>query len=112
MLALSPAAGTPAASPQTQISILGTRPALIRGVEARGDTTGAHPGRLRAYSGNRGASFVPAAPFAAGERVHVTLRLRGRAPRRWSFTVARPGVTPPILRLTSQQPDKLQPFVS
>jgi hypothetical protein len=112
MLALSPAAGTPDASPQTQISILGTRPALIRGVEARGDTTGAHPGRLRAYSGNRGASFVPAAPFAAGERVHVTLRLRGRAPRRWSFTVARPGVTPPILRLTSQQPDKLQHFVS
>jgi len=112
MLALSPAAGTPDASPQTQISILGTRPALIRGVDARGDKTGAHPGRLRAYSANRGASFVPATPFAAGERVHVTLRLRGRAPRRWSFTVARPGVTPPILRLTSQQPDKLQRFVS
>jgi hypothetical protein len=112
MLALSPAPGTPDASPQTQISILGTRPALIRGVDARGSVTGAHAGRLRAYSGARGASFVPAQPFAAGERVRVTLRLRGSKLRRWFFTVARPGVTPPILTLTSQQPDKLQHFVS
>jgi len=112
MLALSPAAGTPDASPQTQISVLGTRPALIRGVDARGSVSGAHTGRLRAYSDSRGASFLPSQPFAAGERVRVTLRLRGAKPRRWSFTVARAGVTPPILRLTSQQPDKLQHFVS
>jgi hypothetical protein len=112
MLALSPAPGTPDASPQTQISILGTRPALIRGVDARGSITGAHAGRLRDYSGARGASFVAAQPFAAGERVRVTLRLRGAKPRRWSFTVARAGVTPPVLTLKSQQPDKLQHFVS
>jgi hypothetical protein len=84
MLALSPAPGTPDASPQTQISVLGTRPALIRGVDARGLVSGSHRGRLRAYSAARGASFLPARPFAAGERVRVTLRLRGAEPRRWS----------------------------
>ena len=112
MLALSPAPGTPDASPQTQISILGTRPALIRGVDARGDASGEHAGRLRAYSGDRGASFLPDAPFAAGERVHVTLRLRGRSPRSWTFTVATAGRVPPILTIRATQPDKLQHFVS
>ena len=104
MLAISPAPGTPDASPQTQISVLGTRPAIIRKVEVRGAQSGVHAGRLRAYSGARGASFVPARPFAEGERVSVTLRVRGHTPRRWSFTIARAGRTPPILNITSTQP--------
>ncbi|HET8537437.1 MAG TPA: arylsulfotransferase family protein [Solirubrobacteraceae bacterium] len=112
VLALSPAPGTPDASPQTQISVLGTKPALVRGVDVRAARTGAHAGRLRAYSGKRGVSFLPAQPFAEGEKVDVTLRLAHHRARRWSFTVATAGRTPPILNITTTQPDKLQSFVS
>jgi hypothetical protein len=112
VLAISPAPGTPDASPQTQISILGTRPALIRKVDVRAQLSGTHAGRLRAYSGARGASFVPAEPFTEGERVHVTLQLRGRKLRRWSFDVARLAATPPILNITTTQPDKLEHFAT
>ena len=111
-LALSPAAGTPDASPQSQISVLGIAPGRIRSVTVTGASSGAHAGALRHYSGNRGASFVPAQPFQEGERVRVTLRLRGSAPVRWTFVVARPGKAPPILTITAQQPDKLEHFVS
>jgi hypothetical protein len=112
VLAISPAPGTPDASPQTQISILGTRPALIRKVDVRAQLSGPHPGRLRAYSGARGASFVPAEPFTEGERVRVTLQLRGRKPRRWSFDIARTAPAPPILNITTTQPGKLEQFAT
>jgi hypothetical protein len=112
VLALSPAPGTPDASPQTQISVLGTRPAIIRKVTVRGAVTGAHPGRLRAYSNDRGVSFVPAQPFAEGEAVTVTLRMSRHRLRRWSFDVARVGRTPPILNIPTRQPDKLEHFVT
>lgn len=111
-LAVSPAPGTPDASPMTQISIVGVTPAAIRDVTASAAASGSHAGRLRPYSGGRGASFVPAEPFQEGERVTVALRLRGRPPRRWSFTVANNGKTPPILTITSRQPDKLEHFVT
>jgi hypothetical protein len=112
VLALSPAPGTPDASPQTQISVLGTRPAIIRKVDVRGALSGVHSGRLRAYSGARGASFVPAQPFAEGEEVTATLTLSRHRVRRWSFAIARAGRTPPILNITSTQPDKLEHFVT
>jgi Arylsulfotransferase (ASST) len=111
-LAISPAPGTPDASPQTQISILGVRPALIGSVRATGATSGAHAGRLRAYSGARGASFVPLKPFVQGERVAVVVRIRGRAASRVSFTVAHLGAVQPFLNLPNRQPAKLQQFVS
>jgi hypothetical protein len=111
-LALSPAPGTPDASARTQISVLGTAPANIRGVTVSGAASGAHPGRLEHYSGNRGASFVPDKPFEDGERVSVTLRLRARKPVRWMFTVAHPGSAPPILNIKTTQPDKLEHFVT
>src|SRR5690349_7419561 len=111
-LAISPAAGTPDASPQTQISILGVAPRSIRSVSATGSTTGPHHGRLRAYRGPRGASFVPAQPFAQGERVSAVVRIKGRAPARFSFTIARFGPTQPVLNLPVRQPGKLQQFVS
>ncbi len=95
-LALSPAPGTPDASPKTQISVLTTRSKIVS-VTVVGARSGAHAGGLRPYSDGRGASFVPREAFAEGERVDVTLRLRGRTARRWSFTVARPGTTPPVL---------------
>jgi hypothetical protein len=110
---LSPLPGTPDANPKTQISVLGVAPATIASVRAAGARTGVHAGRLRAYSRGRGASFLPRAPFAAGERVAVRVRVKGRATAlRTSFTVARLGAIPPVLNLPATQPDKLQHFLT
>jgi hypothetical protein len=40
-------------------------------ITVTGSVSGAHPGRLLAYSQGDGASFVPAHPFVEGERVVV-----------------------------------------
>jgi hypothetical protein len=109
---VSPAAGTPDASPQTQISILGVPPDRIRSIQVRDSASGLVVGAVHAYSGRRGASYVLRQPLKGGERVDVTLRLAGRAPLRWSFTVARLAPTPPILNIPKLQPAKLQHFVS
>ncbi len=111
-LTISPYPGTPDASPQTQISVLGAAPDQIKSVTANGLSSGAHTGTLRAYSGNRGASFLPAKPFTRGERVAVVVRIAGRKPIRFSFTVARLAPTPPILNDPKTQPDKLDHFFS
>ncbi len=111
-LAISPAAGTPDASPATQISVLGVRPALIDSVTARGSKSGAHRGRLRSYSAGRGASFVPATPFTQGEHVAVAVRIRGRKPIRFAFTIARLAPAQPVLNITTRQPSKLRQFVT
>jgi hypothetical protein len=111
-VAISPAPGTLDASPQTQISILGVPPRSIRSVSVTGSTSGAHQGRLRAYSRRRGASFVPAQPFVQGERVSAVVKIKGRAASRFSFTIARLGATQPVLNLPIRQPGKLQQFVS
>jgi hypothetical protein len=111
-LAISPAPGTPDASPGTQISVLGVRPGRIRSVSATGSSSGAHAGRLRAYSRGRGASFVPRAPFTQGERVTVVVRVRGLRSIRFTFTVARLAPAQPVLNITTRQPSKLQQFVS
>src|SRR3954447_19954612 len=68
-VAISPAPGTPDASPQTQISLLGLRRARIRGVTVRGARSGRHAGRLRGYRGVSGASFLLHRPLAQGEHV-------------------------------------------
>jgi Arylsulfotransferase (ASST) len=109
---ISPAPGTPDASPETQISILGVKPHRIRSVRAIGIVTGAHPGTMRRYWDARGASFVPREPFAEGERVRLVVRLRNLRPVQRSFTIAHLGPIQPPLKLTKQQPDKLQHFVS
>jgi hypothetical protein len=112
-VAVSPLPGTPDANPRTQISMLGVAPSKIVAVRVAGARTGVHAGRLRAYSRGRGASFLPRAPFAAGERVAVRVRIKGRAKAiRTSFTVARLGVIPPVLDLPATQPDKLQHFAT
>ena len=111
-LTISPAPGTPDASPQTQISLLNVAPHRIESVQATGTESGVHPGSLRDYSGARGASFVPALPFAQGEQVAVVVRLRGRAPVRFSFTVAHLGPIQPPLNLPQQQPAKLNHYSS
>jgi hypothetical protein len=111
-LTISPAPNTPDASPQTQISVLGVPRRSIRGVEVTGASSGVHTGRLLAYSGHRGASFVLDQPLAQGESVSAVVRVRGRKPVRFGFTVATLGKTQGPLNLTSTQPDKLDHFVT
>jgi hypothetical protein len=111
-LAISPQPGTLDASPQTQISILGVAPKLIESVAVTGSTSGKHVGHLRAYSGDRGASFVPSTPFSDSEQVSVVIRIRGLAAKHFSFTIEHPGATLPFLSIDKSQPSKLQKFVS
>ena len=68
--------------------------AARRDVTVAGSRSGAHAGRLLAYSQGDGASFVPARPFAAGELVTRPRACCAKAasaiPFAWSFTVAVP----------------------
>ncbi len=91
-LTISPLAGTPDASPATQISFLGVPARQIGSVSVVGSSSGRHPGRLAAYVSAAGASFLPAHPFAQGERVTASAVIGSRGhPRRVSttFTIAR-----------------------
>jgi hypothetical protein len=109
---VSPAPNTPDASPDTQISILSPSPSRIRSVRVDGSITGVHTGRIRRYTGNRGASFVLQHPLAQGERVAVSIHIAGRKPIAFSFTVARLAASPPVLDIPVIQPAKLDDFVS
>jgi hypothetical protein len=68
---VSPEPESVTANPDTQISFLGASVANIREVSVVGSKSGDHAGSLHAYSQGDGASFVPAKPFQAGERVVV-----------------------------------------
>lgn len=109
---VSPMPGTPDASPQTQISVLGVPRAQISSIRVTGSSSGLVRGAFHAYSGRRGASFVLSRPLTQGEQVRVVLGIRRELTRRWAFTVAQPTPTPPTLNLPIQQSDKLQHFVS
>ena len=61
-----------AASPTTQISFRGARPAALTGIEVEGKRSGKHEGELKAHSDGWGASFLPDEPFKQGEKVRVT----------------------------------------
>jgi Arylsulfotransferase (ASST) len=83
---VSPLPGIHDASPRSQLSFLGVPAGALSGVSAVGSRTGAHAGRMLAYSEGDGASFVPARPFAEGERVSVHARVRiGGATRTLSY---------------------------
>ena len=71
VVTVSPLAGSRDASPKTQISFLGVPMSELKHVTVLGSYSGAHAGRLRAYSQGDGASFLPAKPFLEGERVTV-----------------------------------------
>ncbi len=89
---VSPLPGTPDASPSTQISFLGGPGTQISDVRVVGSRSGAHSGRLEAYSTGTGESFLPAKPFVSGERVtvHATAGAGGSGqPLSTTFTVAR-----------------------
>jgi len=109
---ISPQAGTPDASPTTQISILGVAPTQIRSVRVSGTASGSHAGGLHRYSANRGASFVLTQPLTPGERVSARVRLAGRPTIAFAFTVARLANVPPVINLPARQPAKLDHFVS
>jgi Arylsulfotransferase (ASST) len=90
---LSPLPGTLTAMPGTQISFLGAPADELRGISVVGSSTGRHAGRLESYESAAGASFVPSAPFAPGEKVTVDATLktsRGAHALSSSFTVAQP----------------------
>jgi hypothetical protein len=74
-VAVSPMPGTPDASPDTQISFLGSRGTKVLAVRAVGSRSGAHAGVLRAYSTGTGESFLPTHPFVPGEHVTVTAQV-------------------------------------
>ena len=81
------------ASPRTQIAIRGVARGELAGVEVAGSTSGSHDGKLRADSDDRGASFLPAKPFADGER--VTVRANGAIVARFSVTAPVAATLPP-----------------
>ena len=88
---VSPMPGAADASPLTQISFLGVPLGALSAVSVVGSQTGAHPGKLEAYSQGDGGSFLPRTPFRAGELVTVSaqLTLAGAAqPLQFHFTVA------------------------
>jgi hypothetical protein len=68
-VALSPLNGTPDASPESQISFLGVPATEISRIAVVGSRSGGHSGKLESYASAPGASFLPARPFAQGERV-------------------------------------------
>jgi Arylsulfotransferase (ASST) len=88
---VSPEPDSRDASVSTQISMLGPSASQLTDVTVSGSLSGAHAGRLRAYSQGDGASFVPSKRFTQGEKVSVHAQLRDGAkttPFAWSFTAA------------------------
>ena len=75
-VSVSPLPGSRAASPRTQISLLGAPLTAFSKITVNGSQTGSHPGRLRGYSQGDGASFLPSKPFREGETVTVRGRLK------------------------------------
>ncbi|HLH13154.1 MAG TPA: arylsulfotransferase family protein [Solirubrobacteraceae bacterium] len=131
---VSPEPQSTTANPDTQISFLGASAADVRDVSVVGARSGRHGGSLRAYSQGDGASFVPAEPFDAGERVavravigagasarHVAYGFRvdtpyptggvkefpnpAAAPSDYQTFVTLPGVEAPILHVSTRDRD-------
>jgi hypothetical protein len=88
---VNPLPGSLDAPNTTQISFLGAPPHSLAGVTVTGSASGAHKGRLAAYSQGDGASFLPARAFRPGENVVVRggVKLGARkVPFAFEFTVA------------------------
>jgi len=119
-LAVSPLPGSYAASPATQISLLGVPTGDLHDITVKGSETGSHAGRLRAYSQGDGGSFVLARPLDPGETVTVRGRLEagsGTEPFVFSFVVAHEdvslaGAAAASTSATPRDPDEWQHFHS
>lgn len=86
-VAVSPAPGSVSANPHTQISFLGSKD--VGQVAVVGQRSGEHRGRVVSFSQADGASFLPDAPFAPGERVTVRAVV-GAKPVSFGFRVDHP----------------------
>lgn len=109
---LSPLPGTPDASPDTQISILGTPPSNIVSVAVTGTLSGAHEGHLAPYDAAQGASFVLNTPLAEGEEVSVVVDLGEGGPVDDSFTVAHQNALSLPINPPGEKPEELESFRS
>ncbi len=67
-----PSPGTPTASGQTQISLVGLDPGSPGEIKVTGSRSGDHSGTVEDLGSTKGVSFVPDEPFAAQEEVTVT----------------------------------------
>ena len=116
-LTISPLAGTPDASPRTQISFLGVPAGRLHEISVVGSRSGSHGGRLKPYASAPGASFLPGREFSEGEQVRVSavVGAGARAYRVGStFTVARlaPYRFTPMHSAPATKPGTVQRFVS
>jgi hypothetical protein len=93
---VSPLAGTPDASPSTQISFLGGPGTTVSDVRVRGSRSGSHAGRLEAYSTATGESFLPARPFVPAELVRVIARVTQGTASTTAVTSFRVALQPPV----------------
>jgi hypothetical protein len=88
---VTPLPGSLDAPNTTQISFLGAPVHALVGITVTGSQSGAHPGKLEAYSQGDGASFVPSKPFHPSEQVVVRGKVKRGArqvPFAFEFTVA------------------------
>jgi len=97
VVSVYPLAGTPDASPKSEISFRGVAPSKLGGIVVSGSKSGRHAGRLAPHPDGKGASFIPAKPFAAGETVRVRARvpLVGARKGAVSFRIEEPPVPTP-----------------
>ncbi len=109
---LSPLPGTPDASPQTQISVLGVERKQIKSVAVTGSVTGDHAGSLESYKARTGASFIPDEPFAEGETVSAKVAYKGGSAKTKFTVMTAPPFVAPFLDASQRQPDQLQHFDS
>ncbi len=74
-----PFPGTPDATPATRVVFPAVSPGEIASVRVLGSRSGLHAGRLSAQPAGHGSAFAPDHPFAPGESVAVTAKLRSAA---------------------------------
>ena len=87
-----PIPGARVAAPGTQITFRGIAASQLTGITVTGSRSGAHPGTVKGDSDGMGGSFLPQAPFRAGETVTVRtdLNIFGGKSGLYSFQVANP----------------------
>ena len=115
-VAVFPSPNTTSALPQTQITFRGIPASQIGSVTVVGSSSGAHSGTIEADSDGQGGSFIPSAPFTAGETVTVTtgLSVTGGTNGSFHFGIAVPfgSINPMNLPLVPAGSNGVQHFVS
>ncbi len=93
-----PAPGSHFASPGTQIAFRGLPVGRLGTLTVTGSASGPHTGTVEPDSDGDGGSFIPSAPFAAGETVTVStsLNLEGSHTGSYEFQVATPAAPLPF----------------